>query len=88
MLFTCYTGAFACGLREPSAVLPGLAVAGFGDVELPLDPQRAKALLQICQPAPFGKGADTVIDTTVRRTSQLDPAQISRNNPGVVAFSA
>ena len=35
---SCSSGQFACGFSDPSAVLPGLAVAGFGDVNLPLDP--------------------------------------------------
>ncbi|KAL3142581.1 hypothetical protein ABBQ38_002899 [Trebouxia sp. C0009 RCD-2024] len=66
-------GAFACGFRDPSAVLPGLSVAGFGDVELPLDPERAKALLQMCKPAPFGKGPDSVIDTNIRKDLSTRP---------------
>ncbi|KAL0037423.1 hypothetical protein WJX79_007270 [Trebouxia sp. C0005] len=79
-------GQFACGPSDPSALLPGLAVAGFGDMNLPSDPGRAQNLLKFCQAAPRVKGADTVGDVSVRISSQLDPALLSCNNPGTVCL--
>ena len=74
---SCSSGQFACRFSDPSAILPGLAVAGFGDVNLPLDLARAQALLELCQAAPCVKAADTVGDVSVRSFSQLDPALLS-----------
>ncbi len=44
---------------------------------MPLDPEQARALLEVCQPAPFGRGEDTLVDPNVRKTSQLDPTKIT-----------
>ncbi len=56
------------------------------DVNLPLDPGQAQALLEFSQAAPCVKGADTVGDGSVRSSSQLDPALLSCNNPGTICL--
>ena len=48
-------------------VLPGLEVAGLGPIGLPLSARQAKALRRRCEPAPFGKGTQTLVDSGVRR---------------------
>ena len=63
-------------------VSPGLEVAGLGRVALPLDPQTAAALTSgPARLAPFGRGEDTVTDTSVRHTWQLEPSQFRLTNP-------
>lgn len=52
------------GLREG----PTVTVAGHGELQLPLTAARAKKLLAFGEPAPFGKGEDTLLDSTVRHT--------------------
>jgi len=47
---------------------PMVTVAGFGELRLPLTAARAKKLISFGQPAPFGKGEDTLVDTAVRHT--------------------
>ena len=55
---------------EPNAILG-----------LPLGEAQAKHLIELASRAPYGKGDKTIVDTSVRCTWQLDPAQFSINNP-------
>ena len=42
---------------------------------------QAKELIKISNRAPFGRGEQTIVDTSVRCTWQLNPSQFSINNP-------
>jgi hypothetical protein len=55
------------------AVDPGLEVEGLGRVPVPLKRGIAKSLIAGCRVAPYGKGTETLVDTRVRKTSELDP---------------
>jgi hypothetical protein len=46
----------------------------------------AKAITQICKRAPFGKGAETIIDTSVRKTWELDRTEFECQNPAWPAY--
>jgi predicted 2-oxoglutarate/Fe(II)-dependent dioxygenase YbiX len=61
---------FASGRAEFLA--PRLEVEGVGPIALPLLPAQAKQLIKAATRAPFGRGADTVVDTKVRRTWQIE----------------
>ena len=66
---------FASGACElPS---PGLWVEGIGPVALPLIPFQAQQLIGVAEPAPFGRGAETVIDAEVRRTWQIPATKVA-----------
>lgn len=52
---------------------PGLDVEGLGRVSIPLKRGIAKSLIAACQVAPYGKGTETLVDTRVRKTFELDP---------------
>src|SRR5436309_9041582 len=52
---------------------PGLEVEGLGRVPVPLKRGIAKSLIATCRPAPYGKGTETLVDTRVRKTFELDP---------------
>src|SRR5436309_10994163 len=52
---------------------PGLEVEGLGRVPVPLKRGIAKSLIATCRPAPYGKGTETLVDTKVRKTFELDP---------------
>lgn len=80
-------GAF-CSSGGGLAPLPGLEVAGFGPVGLPLAAGPAEELKKLCRQAPYGKGEQTVVDTRVRRVWQLDPAQFALTNPDWQAYLA
>ena len=65
---------FASGTTEIPA--PRLEVAGVGVVALPLLPAQARELIAVAERAPYGRGADTLVDTKVRRTWQIGADQV------------
>ncbi|KAJ9122422.1 hypothetical protein QFC22_001847 [Naganishia vaughanmartiniae] len=61
---------------------PGLEIEGIGRVVLPLiDEQVAERIIDVCEQAPFGRGRETLVDTSVRNSWQLDPSKIKLTNP-------
>jgi hypothetical protein len=60
---------FTFGTAEILA--PRLEVDGVGVIALPLLPVQAAELVAVAERAPYGRGADTLIDTDVRRTWQI-----------------
>jgi len=50
---------------------PRIEVDGVGPVSLPLLPVQAAQLVAVAERAPYGRGADTIVDTSVRRTWQI-----------------
>ena len=62
--------------------VPGLTIEGIGEVALPLsDNEVLKRVLAQCRQAPFGRGMETLVDTTVRKTWQLEPSHFSFAHP-------
>ena len=55
---------------------PRLEVAGVGPIALPLLPVQAQQLIAVAEQAPYGRGEATLVDTTVRRTWQIDPERV------------
>jgi predicted 2-oxoglutarate/Fe(II)-dependent dioxygenase YbiX len=53
-----------------------LDVAGIGPVALPLLPAQAEQLVAVAEQAPYGRGSETLVDTDVRRTWQLDATRV------------
>ncbi len=60
---------FAAG--ECALHVPLIEVEGIGPIALPLLPAQAAQLIAAAERAPYGRGADTLVDTTVRRTWQI-----------------
>jgi hypothetical protein len=60
---------FAAG--ECALHLPLIEVEGIGPIALPLLPAQAAQLVAAAERAPYGRGADTLVDTSVRRTWQI-----------------
>lgn len=56
---------------------PCIEVDQVGRISLPLIPVQAEQLVQVAEQAPYGKGYETLVDTKVRRTWQLDAKQVS-----------
>ena len=65
---------YAAGAAETYA--PSLEVEGVGPVALPLLPFQAEQLIAVAEQAPYGKGAETLVDTNVRRTWQIGADKI------------
>lgn len=61
--------------------LPGLYIEGVGDISLPLPPAQAEAIITHCEQAPYGRGEETIVDTSVRNVWQLSPNQVELRNP-------
>jgi hypothetical protein len=55
--------------------LPGLEIKGLGTIPFPLTALTAQAMIKLGQQAPYGKGSQTIVDTKVRHTWELDPSQ-------------
>lgn len=60
--------------------LPGLFVEGLGHVDVPISPEVANRLLAYGIQAPFGKRDQTVIDSTIRLTKEIDNSKVRFEN--------
>lgn len=78
-------GDFACSTRYSQHINPGLEVAG-SLIPLPLVERDASTIKSKCEQAPFGRGDDTVVDESVRKTWQLDAGLFRCSNPAWTAF--
>ncbi|OJZ83703.1 hypothetical protein ASPFODRAFT_62832 [Aspergillus luchuensis CBS 106.47] len=85
LLFTLDTiqssGSFLAGKASLGLALPGLDIPGVGNIRLPISADDAKAIIQCCDRSPYGKGSETLVDESVRKTWQLDPGQFFLHNP-------
>ena len=61
---------------NPAAPAPNLAVQGIGSVALPLGEESMGALRGAAELAPFGHGAETKVDESVRKAWQIDGERI------------
>lgn len=52
-----------------------------GDIRFPLGKNQARQLIKLCHQAPYGKGVETLVDTKVRKTWELDAGQFEVKNP-------
>ena len=75
------SGKFASFEQLDNFIDPEVFVPGIGSIRLPLQEQAARSLIQICHQAPFGKGEQTVVDTSVRNTWELDADKFELRNP-------
>lgn len=65
---------------------PGLVVEGMGSVRVPLKRGAAKLLIDVCRVAPYGKGTETLVDTKVRNTYELDPQKFQLSDEWCAAI--
>jgi hypothetical protein len=63
-----------------SPILPGLEIKKVGPIGIPVSQADAKRLIKASSQAPYGRGEETIIDTSVRRVWQIEPKQISLQN--------
>ena len=66
---------FVAGRAE--FLTPRIEVDGVGLIALPLLSAQAKQLIKAASRAPFGRGTETVVDTKVRRTWQIEASRVS-----------
>ena len=79
------TGDFACSGFLPELCLPGLVIENVGHISLPVQDEQVQKIIEVAKKAPFGLGAKTLVDETVRKTWQLDPNQITIKNEHFLA---
>ena len=75
-------GFYAAG-GEVAMPLPAITLTGEPNtiLGLPICEPQAKQLIELASRAPFGRGEQTIVDTSVRCTWQLNPGQFSVTNP-------
>lgn len=75
-----------CVFGERDAVLPGLVLGDGTDCALPLEEGTVKKMIAYASVAPYGLGTETLVDTEVRRSWQIDAEQFSFRNPRWARF--
>jgi predicted 2-oxoglutarate/Fe(II)-dependent dioxygenase YbiX len=55
---------------------PAIDIDGLGPLALPVLPDQAKRLIACAEPAPFGRGQETIVDADVRRSWQIAPERV------------
>lgn len=70
----------ASGMTE--LLTPRLTVDGVGPIALPVLPIQAQQLIAVAEQAPYGRGPDTLVDTQVRRTWQIEEARVHLKGVG------
>ncbi len=81
----CHGNYYATGTSE--IAMPALEVDGVGRISLPLLPVQAEQLIAVATRSPYGLGEETLVDTDVRRTWQIQAEHLrlsGRNWPGTL----
>lgn len=79
-------GEFYTFRRYPTFANPGLQIDGTDTIPLPLTPRDAETIKNACVQSPFGKGDQTLVDTSVRKSWELTHTQFHLMNPEWDAF--
>ena len=56
--------------------MPTVDIAGVGLLSFPVPDSQVRALTEVAERAPYGKGTETVVDTSVRDCWQIDAARL------------
>ncbi|RMZ76248.1 hypothetical protein DV738_g5065, partial [Chaetothyriales sp. CBS 135597] len=81
------TGSFATFGVLQEFVNPGISIQGqSAAIRLPLSPVDAQCLVEASSRAPFGKGTETVIDESVRKTWEIDAGRVQFLNKDWQAY--
>jgi hypothetical protein len=62
------------GVRE--IIMPAIDVDGVGRIAVPVLEALAQQLIAVATPAPHGRGEQTIVDPTVRKTWQIEPGKV------------
>ncbi|KAG6814742.1 hypothetical protein H0H93_012420, partial [Arthromyces matolae] len=81
-----FKGSFYYGALAPTAPNPCLNIEGLGSIGLPLGERDARAIIDVSARAPFGMGSQTVVDSKVRDTWEIEPSKIKFDNPAWTRF--
>ncbi len=53
-------------------IFPRLSIHGLGELAYPINELQARALISVAHKAPYGKGHDTILDSSVRSAWEID----------------
>lgn len=59
----------------------GLTMDGLGQFGMPLSEPEILRIITACKQAPFGKGSEIIVDTSVRNIWEIDAAQVQLRYP-------
>jgi hypothetical protein len=79
-------GSFALFESLDNTPNPGLHLKSGGLIGLPLSDRDAQAIVAASHQAPFGKGEETLVDTSVRKTWEISPGDFELRNPAWQSF--
>ena len=65
-----------CAHGRLLAPMPRLEVEGAGALSFPVPEAQVRALIEVAERAPYGKGSETLVDTSVRDCWQIDPERV------------
>ena len=65
-----------CAHGRLFAPMPQLEVDGAGPLSFPVPEAQVRALIAVAERAPYGKGPDTLVDTSVRDCWQIDSTRV------------
>jgi len=72
--------AFYCS-GSNDQIYSGMCIDGYGEVEFPFTASTFEKILPYTKQAPFGKGSETITDTSVRSTLEINAKKIHFKNP-------
>jgi hypothetical protein len=75
------SGSFAAGAALTTPLPADILVTVVGNIRMPLEENQAKELIALSRQAPYGKRAETIVDTSVRNTWELDASQFTFSSP-------
>lgn len=66
---------FVCGAMEMP--MPRVEVDGAGTLSFPVPDAQIAALVRLAQRAPYGRGEETIVDTSIRNVWQIAPGKVN-----------
>ena len=71
-----------CAHGRLLAPMPKVEVDGAGLLSFPVPEAQVRALIEVAERAPYGRGPDTLVDTSIRDCWQIHPARIRLSGKG------
>src|SRR5690349_13221419 len=65
---------FVCGAMEMP--MPWVEIEGAGTLSFPVPDAQIAAIVRRAERAPYGRGEETIVDTSVRNVWQIAPAKV------------
>lgn len=72
---------FASSGLCPIETNPAIHIFNLGGIGLPLSERDAQLISSVSHQAPYGNGSETIVNTTVRKTKELNADQFELKNP-------